>query len=203
MATLSVMVSRILDELNRTDLTAQATLAVKSAIEAYANESWGFNETQTAIPCVINQYAYTLPSDFRHEIFIGVDYLNRRYRCDKQDYACWQGRFDPTVKGVPDEFVIFSDQINLYPIPDRSLTLRLSYVQTLPELSDAGSNGYTNELEEMIRMRAEGDLLANVIRGQEALQESQLKAQRERDAYLRARYRRVKTTTNGLKRSGL
>ena len=203
MATFYATVTRILDELNRSDLTSQAGLAVRSAIEYYSNEAWGFNETATSYAVVTASYSYALPADFRAEVFVGIDYNARRYPLCTTSYIDWQSGFDTDYVGIPGRYTLWADKINLEPIPDRTLTLNIGYVHTLPELTDSASNGFTSELEELIRMRAEADLLNNTIRGTEAFQEALLKKAQEQDAYRSVRSRRTRYASTRIKRRGL
>lgn len=201
MATFYATVTRILDELNRTDLTSQAGAAIRSAIEFYSNEDWGFNATSTTR--AVTAYANDLPSDFRAEVFVGIDYQNRRYKACPISYTEWADGFDSQAEGFPSHYTLWGSQIYLDPAPDRTYTLHLAYNHTLPELTDSASNGFTTELEEVIRMRAEADLLLNVIRGPEATQEAAGKKAQEQMAYQRCKARRVRFASTGIKRRGL
>ena len=203
MPTLTVTVQRILDELNRTDLSSQAASAIKTAIDYYSNEDLGFNQTSTAFAAVNGVYSYALPSDFKAEVFVGIDYNDRRYICCAQDYVAWQTGFDTDFTGLPSRYVIWGESLKLDPIPDRTCTINLSYTHSLPELTSSGTNAFLNELEEVIRMRAEADLLVNVIRGPEAAQEAVLRKGQEIDAYNRFRGRRNRVISTGIKRRGL
>ena len=203
MPTLYAMQSRILDELNRTDLSGRAADAIKTAIEYYSNEDWGWNQTATTFAVTSGTYSYDLPSDFRAEVFVGVDYSNRRYTACPISYNDWQSGFDTQIEGQPSRYVIWGEKLNLDPIPDRTYTVHLAYTHTLPELTDSGSNKFTTELEEVIRMRAEADLLMNVIRGPEAAQEAVTKKMQETEAYSRYRGRRTRLISSGIKRRGL
>lgn len=201
MATFYATVTRILDELNRTDLTAQAGAAIRSAIEFYSNEDWGFNETVTSQ--TVTSYSNDLPSDFRAEVFVGIDYQNRRYKACPISYDDWADGWDANSTGFPSHYTLWGSKIYLDPTPDRTYTLHLAYCHTLPDLSDSGTNGFITELEEVIRMRAEADLLLNVIRGPEASQEAAGKKAQEQIAYQRCKARRVRFVSSGIKRRGL
>ncbi len=202
MATRQATVLRILDELNRTDLSSQAADAIATAIEFYASEDLGFNQTATTF--AITTATYTLPADFRSEVAVFVDYSGRRYRACEIEYGEWQDGIDPDDDGFPSRYAFWGNTINFDPAPDRTYTAHIAYIGKLPELSDSASNGFlSDDMEEVIRMHAEADLLMNVIRGPEAVQEAQVKKAQESAAWSRVKARTVRRSARGITRRGL
>lgn len=189
------MTTRILDELNRDDLSAQAADAVRSAIRYYGTKSWGFNETATAISFVAGTDTYSLPADFVSEITVGVDRSNYRNLLDKQTVAEFEDGAT-NLTGCPSTYNLFADSLRVFPIPDQTYSCVLTYVFTLPELSDSASNAWIVECEEMIRMRAEADLLENLIRGEEGPQQAIVCRAREAEIFRELRSRRDRTTNS-------
>lgn len=185
MATLQTMVTRILGELNRTDLSSQAEDVIRSAVEHYESQQLGFNETLTSTTVSAGVASYATPSGFLHERVIRLDQNGSTYRLIKSSWEEYQERLDAGETGRPTEYVLFGDNLYLYPTPDsQTYTLAISYTFRFPELSLSTSNVWTNAFERVIRHRAKADLLENYIFGQEALIEAQAQRAREAEAYM-------------------
>ena len=196
------MTTRILSELNRTDLSSQAADAIKTAISYYGNDPWGFNETSTAISVVSGTYRYSLPADFITELAVAYDDSGYRYPLFKISIGTWDARFTTSYQSEPQDYCLFADSILFQPTPYDSYSAVLTYVHSLPELSDSASNPWTIECEEMIRMRATADLLENVIRGQDAAQQAIICRARESEIYRRLRSKRERQQSSHIKRRG-
>lgn len=199
------MVTRILSELNRTDLSDAAVDAIRSAIEHYGAQSFSFNETATATIITSGLYSYALPADFKTDRSVYIDQTGQRYRLEKQPYEYFMSRFSDNCTGSPSSYTIYGDNVLFWPVPDQSYSYHLAYTHSLPELTLSGSptsNAWTNEMEQLIRMRAQADLLENVIRGDEAVASAAVCRGREADAYMNLWERRVQVQTTRVRRRG-
>ena len=82
-----------------------------------------------------------------------------------------------------EKFAIQDQQLRLWPIPDDSYRLTMAYLRDLTEISASATAGATNawmtDGEELIRMRANADVLENTIGSPEAFAEADRKTQRE------------------------
>ena len=213
--TFGVIKTRIADELNRSDLTSQISLAVISAVEHYERERWWFEETidasvstTAAQNYVTNAVITTMAKIDKVQITIG----SAKYELKKISYDEWADQATSTTSGQPSEYAYYQDRLYLYPTPGSTYTLTISGVQRLTTLSAAGdSNGFTNYCEELIRQRAKADIRCNVVLDEKAIGEAaQIGASggtflsgMERAAYVNVtRERDEKATTGRVKASG-
>lgn len=191
MSTYGTMQTRIADEIKRTDLTSQIQLAILSAVNFYKTDRFWWNESRSDASTVADQEYYGLPADFLALDFIGVTVSSRYYQlvpksAHEIDEINWGAG---TYTGYPAYFALYENNLRLYPIPNAVYTLRIAYLKQLTALSaSADSNEWTVTAEELIRLHAKADLLENVIRGPEAVGESQALRFREREVYSQVRF---------------
>lgn len=171
--TLGDMVSRIGDELVRTDLDTQITAAITSAIEHYRSERWWFTEVRDKTLSLTNSLEfYPLFDDFAEldqlRIIIGRNFIP----VDQQHYDTIQTWQTNNIFGQPTDFAIYDNLLFMYPIPSQPYTLLMSYVKEVPlPTSPVDTNEFFTYGEEMIRARARADVMVNVLRDDMALQE--------------------------------
>lgn len=180
------MQNRIADELARSDLTAQIQNAIQSAILFHESERFWFNEGESTAATAAGTQAYAVPSDFLEADQLTVTVSGSRTPLCLRPWAWMRAVSQTTTStGRPTDWSYYADQLWLYPVPDSSYTLTLSYLKRLSALSGAGdSNAWMTEGEELIRTRAKSDLFAHVIRDfDEALAMKQL----EQDALAKLR----------------
>lgn len=176
MASYLDMINRIADELaNDGDITtAQIKNAILSSIADYAGEQFWFNEATATFSTVANQelYGSAALSDIPTIIKIlsmrinstgtFTTYLNGVDNDTIEDIQ------DGTVKGAPNFYSRFANQIRLYPIPNAVWSIKISYITTLTALSaDSDSNAWTNDAEEVIRQAAKKRLAADILHSDE------------------------------------
>ena len=174
MTTYATMQSRIADELNRSDLTAQIQLAIKSAIAYLETKPFYWNEQRSYIETAAGAQYYELPDTFQ-----GVNTLTLTYNqyITLLEPRPWSYIMDITSttasQGQPRSFAFYDYQLVVYPIPDQVYTLTMSYFKRLEDVSATGSdNAWMNPRhgEELTRTLAKIDVLENVIGGMGALQ---------------------------------
>ena len=169
------MQSRIADELVRTDLTSQIQNAIQSAISFYSTRRFQFNEGKAVRNTAASDEYVGLPTDFLGLDTLGITINSRYYQLiqrthDYLDEINWSAG---TYTGAPTAFSLYEENLRLYPIPDDTYELTITYLKDLSDLSaSADTNAWMTTGEELIRMHAKVDLLENVIRGPEALQEA-------------------------------
>ena len=186
MPSLQTMRERIADELNRSDLTAEIDRQINSAVRHYESTRMRWNEVRdwvvaTTVP---GTRYYSLTSDFLRfdslKIARSGNYVDLRPRT-------WKSIEDrdsqvTATQGVPSDYVVYADQLRIYPAPDSSMTLVGSYIQratttTLTASSSGGWLAYTGG-EELIRARAVAGVRVDRLRQPQALAEmAQLAAQ--------------------------
>lgn len=202
MSDFGTLKSRIGSELQRPGLTTQINSAVISALEFYKRQRFRWNLARATLPLQPNTEYYQLPSDFIEADTVvlrssgdELDYLEERTHHWLDREKEWDG-----YRSRPDVFSIQTNEMRMYPTPDRSYTALMSYVYEQSEVSasaaDSATNAWMTDGEELIRLHAKVDLLVNVIRGPESFQEAALLAQRERDVLtqLRKEYKRSQSS---------
>ena len=175
MSTYGTMQDRIADELNRTDLTSQIQNAIQSSINFYRTRRFRFNEARAVRNTAANDEYVGLPTNFLELDTLGVTVNSRYYQLlrkthDYLDEINWGAG---TWTGFPTLYALYEENLRLYPIPDDTYELKLTYMKDLDDLSaTADTNAWMTNGEELIRTHAKIDLLESVIRGPEANQEA-------------------------------
>lgn len=171
------MTNNIADDLDRNDLQSQIQKAINRAILYYRSERFWFNETITSLTLVANQESYGVNDGWPSNM-LKLDTANLirnptdKYLLIPKDYA-WLVMVNPnTSVGPPDCYAIYEEQIFMYPIPDRSYSVTLSYLKSYDALVDAeDENDFTSNAEDLIEARAEWWLYSRVIRDNDAAQQ--------------------------------
>lgn len=179
------MKRRILRELNRSDLTSDASRAVHTAIEFYADRRFWFNEERWDASTSAGQQYYPMPAGFRDidELSVHInqnDYLLfRRHWQDIEDFSVSPN----TYTGYPTDYAVQRNELRLYPAPNDSYKMTMTGLTNLAELSsDSVSNAWMTYGEEMIRSRACVDLIENLLQDYDEPR-SQLYRRREMEAF--------------------
>jgi hypothetical protein len=214
--TFGTIKTRIADELNRSDLTSQISLAVISAVEHYERERWWFEETLVTTVSTVASQNYVSDAVISSLAVIDMVQLtvgSAKYTLVQIPYDEWAAESSTsTTSGQPTEYAYYQDRLFLFPTPGSIYVLTISGVQRLATLSGASdANGFTNYCEELIRQRAKADIRCNIVLDEKAQSEAaQLGASgqtflsgMERSAYINVtRERDVRATTGRLRASG-
>lgn len=185
MTTYGTMQARVTGELARGDLSAEARDAIISGLAFYKRQRFTWNIARATLTLQPNQEYYQLPSDFIEADTVvlrssgdELDYLEERTHHWTDREKEWDG-----YRSRPDIFSIQANEMRMYPVPDQSYTAVMTYVYEQADIhasaSDSVSNEWMTDAEELIRVHAKVDLLMNVIRGPEAIQEAAVLASRE------------------------
>ena len=167
MTTYADMYGRVLSELTRNDITAQAQNAIQSAISFYEDTSFWFNDEIATASTTNGTEYYALPTDFRADRSLTCTVNGNSYPLRRQSQKTLDNWFinSSNYTGYPSDYGIYKEQFRLYPIPNGTYTLTLSYTKQLSALSaDADTNAWMVEAEELIRSRAEYDLCMRVLK---------------------------------------
>ena len=182
------MQTRIADELDRgSELTAQIKKAIVTAVDFYQRKKFYFTETSFTFNTVVAQEYYgtadvaaiaTSPS---LEI-LNIDINAGRFQLVKQSFDYIDSiSYLTGALGQPMIWAYRAEQIRLYPIPSQVWTVTAFNIPRLTALSsDSDSNAWTNDAEALIRTRAKIDLIYNVIRGTDMVEEIALLKDQER-----------------------
>lgn len=183
------MQTRIADELDRSDLTAQIKKAILSAVKHYERRRFYFCETSFTFSTVAGQETYTSADAAAIATSPNVERLNGLYSnlrtpLTKRDWQ-WIDDVSTTTasRARPGWWAYRAESIRLYPIPDNAYTITAYNVPRLTALSaDGDTNAWTDDAEELIRTHAKIDLIDNVIRGVDMIEERALLVGREQAA---------------------
>lgn len=201
MTTYTIMQTRIADELNRTDLSDQIRLAIKSAIAYMEIKPFYWNEQRSFISTAATQQIYELPDDFQGVNTLKLTYNQYITLLEPRPYSYIEDITSTTEsQGQPRSYAIYDYQIFVYPIPDQAYTLTMSYFKRLEDVSATGSaNAWMNPRhgEEIIRTLAKVDILENVIEGPGVMQQADRLRSRVRSLESRLSSENTMRTTTG------
>lgn len=173
MSTLSEMRARIADDLDRSDLSTQIDKAINRAIRHYAYKTFWFTQTTGTFVTVANKKSYGisdgLPSDIKEIDYAKIRINDTDYELTKRTYAYIE-QVDPSIyTGDPDDYAWYAEKMHLYPVPDSSYNVTVSYSRSYTEMtSDAATNDFTTEAEELIESRVRWWIYSRVIKDYEA-----------------------------------
>ena len=161
MGTLLDLKTRIATDLTRDDLTSQIASAVSDAIKFYARERFWFNSSRNltfttvpgqiaygaadlaAIPTLLRIDAMFLP---QNQSILPLD------RYEPVDFELLNNA--TTGGGRPTAFTYVDQTIRLWPTPNAAFAMRLHAHLRLPAATDADTNAWTDDAEELIRSHA-------------------------------------------------
>ena len=166
--------SQIADDLARSDLTVQIGEAVQTAIDAYSNERFWFNEAYR-VTATLSISAATIAMSALSVRFLEFDRVRLLRTAGnfidlyKRDYDWIMSRQDAVTVTQPAEYSLYGDYIQFDSYADQAYTL---YIDGLKSLGNAASNTYSasdsttwfSDARELIRQRAKRELYANVIK---------------------------------------
>lgn len=169
MATLGDMRTRIARELqiNATTFAVDIDAAIFSAIKFYQHKDFDFLQATPVNVLLTATAVYPLEtlipdrSSVRNiELQYNRDQQPLKYRTPGE-FADIQSGFT----GDPVYWSIFDDSLYIEPVPALTFTAKVWYSASISLTASAtASNVWTNEAEELIRLHAEVDLLANRIK---------------------------------------
>lgn len=209
MSNFGVMVETIRDDINRgSAYDSRIKKAIESAIKVYRSQRFWFN-TQRATAGTLAGYEFIpLPDDC-----IEIDHMRVTDSSNDSDsmtevtYEWIEDHRDADDTGEPWKFAVHQNQIHLYPVPDGAYTLTMTYHRDLTEVSasasDAATNAWMTDAEEMIRMRAMADLYQVHLRGPESRQTAQDLRSRAGEVFTELKRRTNRLLSSGRVRQSL
>lgn len=178
MATLADMKARIALELTRSDITAQIADAITTAIRAYQQDRFRFNEPSlVAAPTfatVAARSSYTSADNANIGTLYAIDLLTfadaggNVFEIRRDDSLDVRLLNFPNFTGQPEGFTYRGNTLTLYPVPNQVWTVTidgLTYVAA-PATDVEASNPWMNDAERMIRCRAKYELAIHVTRNE-------------------------------------
>jgi len=166
MSTYGELTAKILDDLDRDDITSQAQDAIQAAIAEFTPRAWWFLEARATAQTVDGQEFFPLPDDYESELMLSIDYGNNNVPMSERTMAWMEGvQSDSSRTGRPTDYCIWDEQLRFYPVPDGAYTLTMSYRRQLPKMeTSSASCAWSTEAFELIRRRAEVDLADTYLR---------------------------------------
>lgn len=201
----------IADELNRrpSEIIGSPSLTVESAINREINaalshyaglRTWWMEKKDSVVGVTVDgTRSYSLSSDVIKPDSIKLEYNNSYiYLIETTwDEMEEQDRQITGSKGIPQDFVIYGNELRMYPVPNQSMTILMSYTMR-PRLtsltgsttasgtstaSPSSSGSHHNQVggwyvygESLIRHRAKAGVLINYLRDTHARQQAALLA---------------------------
>lgn len=164
MTDFATLKARIADELSRSDIDSQIENHVLDAIKRYRTKPWFFGQTEATLTTAPNDRDYAVPGDFLAVETLKVTFNNDDYLLHPRSLA-WINNLSTDVTGQPNIYALYREQLRLYPIPDDTYTLTLSYLffATTPS-ADTDETEWTGDAEELIRASACRTLCLTVLR---------------------------------------
>jgi hypothetical protein len=188
MSTFATMRARIREELNRgSSYDSVINRAIDSAIVYYRR--FAFNSTRSTTNAVAGVEYYVLPTDF-----IEADHMRLEESSSDWDPMIevtydWieDHRRNADYRSRPQKYAIQNQELRVWPVPDQSYTFRMTYHSALTEVSasasDAATNAWMTDAEELIRLHAEADILETYIGGPDQAAKAQVLRAREQMIY--------------------
>lgn len=174
MTTLAIMLDRVDRELRRNGtINTQIREAISTAIDAYGDERWYFNEKRSVtFSTVANQEFYDADDTADLANLIKIDYVTMRIGNTIFDLlpdtpAQIEGTSDnATAVGQPGWYLWYERQIRLYPVPSTAgWVVRVAglYRYAAPATDAEAGNFWMTTAERLIRCRAKYELATHVL----------------------------------------
>jgi hypothetical protein len=174
------MVRRIREDIDRgSAFDGRIKQAIVDAIRFYRTKRLGFNIKRARALLTSGREIVSLPLDWIEADFLRLEDDGTREPMEEVTYDWMEddGRNDD-IQGRPTKYAIQHRELRLYPIPDRSYTLVLSFQYDLQNVSlsstSTDTNAWMTEAEELIRKRAMGELYVLYIDGPESIAKGNL-----------------------------
>lgn len=190
MSNFGQMQSRLADEIARTDLTTQIARCIKTAIAEAEIERFWFTEGRAFAVTDATQGSpayYDAPTDLIELDHLIISVNGSTFGLDHVDWVYIDGIDTQATTGIPKMFAYYNDDFRLYPTPDASYTMFVSYHKRLVDLSlSADTNAWMTYGEAYIRNKAKRILYTDVIRTVPQLAATALAAEQAAHQALRA-----------------
>lgn len=198
------MRNNIAAELKRNDLSPQIETAVKDAVKFYRKDALFKNEGIWNFSCIAQAAAqvynfpnipgasYSLPEDFVELEGVTIVQNGAAIPLEERDLGWYleQTQGNPVVIGGPTDYLLFNNQIFLWPVPDQTYPGTVWYQRALPfpKATDDSNYWMNADAEPMIRAKAEAFIYAKVLKNPQMAQVCEAIAQQAYDRIQRAAY---------------
>ena len=157
MTTWADLITRVADDLDRTDMNTQIERDLKKAVQHYETQRWWFNEASTSTTATSSEQSFSPPSDLLILDQLEVEINSRPFRLTEYSWDRFLDEWRPTTSvGQPNDFAWRDNKVWLGPKPNQDYTLQWHYIKTLsPSSFTSGTdNAWTNFAEDLLTARA-------------------------------------------------
>lgn len=178
MSDLGTMVRRIRNDLNRgAFFDTRIKEAIEDSIVFYKTKRLGFNTKRARAVLTSGNETVSLPTDWIEADFLRLEHNGDRDPLTEVTYDWMEDTLrSESERHQPRKYAVQHRELRLYPIPDRTYTLVLSFQYDIKNVSACASDGATNgwmvDAEQLIRKRAMSEVLVHYIGGPESLQKA-------------------------------
>jgi hypothetical protein len=169
MATLGDLKTRIKTEMVRTDLNDELAstldLHIQRACEYFADERFWFNAYIGTVACVPGSQTVSVPVAIRRVDRVSIPSIQVEVRevllTEFPDFV---------ASAIPQVYAYDNDALIMYPTPDQAYSLRVVGTKQInAPATDADSNEWTNEAQDLIVARAKMTLYRDQFRDLEGV----------------------------------
>ncbi len=181
MSTFLEMITRIEDDLDRTDLRDQIKTAINRAIKYYQTEPFWFKEESDSFPTVSGQEEYSYGTGSVPDDVEMIDLLECQYNGTKDPIVPittfeLEAKQSGLAEGIPSQYASYENKLKLYPIHNQSgITILIKYTKNYPELSaDSDTNDWLVYAEDLIESRSRWWVNLRIIKDRESANDDAL-----------------------------
>lgn len=169
--TFTDMMAQIADELNRTDLSNQASIAIVNAIAHYQGERWYWNEDRSKTFSISSSQEYYTSTDLTTmEQILDIDSIvintsaTDRYELTRRSWDWFeQHSTSSSAVGRPTDYCYYQQRLRLYPISNGGAVLRVAGTFRQTSVSASCSNEWFHDAAQMIKSRAKAELYDGLL----------------------------------------
>ena len=187
------LISRIADDVNRTDINSQISQQIQGAIRHYRTFPFWFNEARSTLTASSSASFLTVPSDYLDtvELYIKVGGHPLRMTPAPLDEVVGNR---PTAGSQPGKYCYFGDRFELDYEVNQQYEFPLYYIKELATLSASTDTSlWTTTGEDLIVFRAEKMIYSQVLKDKKAAADCAVLEREARNSLLRFRDQKTGT----------
>jgi hypothetical protein len=159
MATRAGLQATIVNDIKRSDLSDEISLAISNAIDYFNVNRFYFLEGIYTFTMSASLKWYDAPSDIQNYDTMMISISGNDYPVEKRSHDHIARLDNGRIFGSPYRFAIFNEQIRAFPPPNQTATATLYYHKGLTCPSGSTSNAWTNGIpRELLRARAKWEI---------------------------------------------
>jgi len=136
---------------DRTDLASEVKNAIQTTIRSYEKQRLWFNETATALACVVSVETVTVPSDYLFASRLEIVQNSAATELFEMPFDMIREMNTQQSVGLPTYYAEYGPRFYLSNVPDSAYAVNLYYVHKLPALSaNTDTNKWLSAAEDVI-----------------------------------------------------